>query len=178
MKRFMRMVTVIAAIGGPGAIALGVLCYAVGARINTSKSIPLGLYWVSDQPVAKGAYVLFCPPQVGVIAEAKRRGYLTTGFCPGSYGYMMKQVAATTNDAVSVSDAGVRVNTDMLPFSAPLSADVAGRPLPRFQADEFIIGNSEVLLMSDVSGTSFDGRYFGPVNRAQIKTVIVPVITW
>jgi type IV secretory pathway protease TraF len=32
--------------------------------------------------------------------------------------------------------------------------------------------------MSDVSGTSFDGRYFGPINRSQIKTVIRPVITW
>jgi type IV secretory pathway protease TraF len=32
--------------------------------------------------------------------------------------------------------------------------------------------------MSDVSRTSFDGRYFGPISRAQIRTVIVPVFTW
>jgi type IV secretory pathway protease TraF len=32
--------------------------------------------------------------------------------------------------------------------------------------------------MSDVSGTSFDGRYFGPINRSQIQTVVSPVITW
>ena len=50
--------------------------------------------------------------------------------------------------------------------------------MPRFQSDRYTLGNAEVLLMSDVSATSFDGRYFGPVNRSQIQTVIRPVFTW
>ena len=178
MKRFLKRVTIATAIGGAGIIAFGALCYAIGARINTSRSIPLGLYWVSNKPVVKGAYVMFCPPQVGVIAEAKHRGYLTSGFCPGDYGYMMKKILATTDDAVTIADIGVSVNGALLPFSAPLSKDRAGRPMPRYQSANFIVGNSEVLLMSDVSGTSFDGRYFGPVNRSQIETAIVPVFTW
>ncbi|MGL4447802.1 MAG: hypothetical protein ACRCUZ_08805 [Shewanella sp.] len=37
---------------------------------------------------------------------------------------------------------------------------------------------NEVLLMSDVSRTSFDGRYFGPVSRVQIRHVIRPLLTW
>lgn len=178
MKTLLRKITVATAIGGAALIALGALCYAVGARVNTSKSIPLGLYWTSNKPVEKGAYVLFCPPQVGVIAEAKHRGYLASGFCPGDYGYMMKKILAAKDDTVTISDAGVSVNGALLPFSTPLALDRAGRPLPRYQSANFVIGNSEVLLMSDVSGTSFDGRYFGPVNRSQIKTVVVPVITW
>jgi conjugative transfer signal peptidase TraF len=178
MKSLVGKITAAIAIGGATLIVLGALCYAIGARVNTSKSIPLGLYWTSSNPVKKGAYVLFCPPQVGVIAEAKRRGYLASGFCPGDYGYMMKRILAAKDDAVTISDAGVSVNGVLLPFSAPLSADRAGRPLPRYQSANFVIGNSEVLLMSDVSGTSFDGRYFGPVNRSQIKTVILPVFTW
>ena len=32
--------------------------------------------------------------------------------------------------------------------------------------------------MSDVSGTSFDGRYFGPVCLSQVKGVLRPVITF
>ncbi|MES2568793.1 MAG: conjugal transfer protein TraF, partial [Verrucomicrobiota bacterium] len=42
---------------------VGAGCYAAGARINTSKSIPVGLYWTSNSPVEKGAYVLLCPPE-------------------------------------------------------------------------------------------------------------------
>ena len=178
MKHVLKKVTIVTAVAGTGILAFGVLCYAVGARINNSKSIPLGLYWVSDRPLDRGEYVLFCPPEVGVIAEAKHRGYLTSGFCPGEYGYMMKQVAATTDDVVVISNAGVSVNGGLLPNSIPLKSDPAGRPLPRYQSEKFIIGSSEVLLMSDVSATSFDGRYFGPVNRSQIRTVIVPVFTW
>jgi conjugative transfer signal peptidase TraF len=178
MNTLLKRITRGTALGGAGILTLGLGCYAAGARVNTSKSIPVGLYWTSDRPVEKGAYVLFCPPQVGVIAEAKQRGYLAAGFCPGDYGYMMKRILAAKGDSVAIADDGVRVNDALLPFSAPLIHDPAGRPLPRFQSANFIVGNSEVLLMSDVSGTSFDGRYFGPVGRSQIKTVIVPVLTW
>lgn len=178
MKHLWKRITIATAIGGAGTLALGILCFSVGARINTSKSIPLGLYWTSSAPVSKGAYVLFCPPELAVIAEGKRRGYLAPGLCPGDYGYLMKKILATETDAVVISGAGVSVNGKLLPLSVPLATDRTGRPLPRYQSATFVLGGSEVLLMSDVSGTSFDGRYFGPVHRSQIKTVIVPVITW
>jgi conjugative transfer signal peptidase TraF len=178
MSRPLHRIAAGTAIGGAGLLLLGVACYAVGARINTTRSIPVGLYWTSDKPVEKGAYVFFCPPQVGLFVDAKERGYIGAGFCPGDYGYMMKRILAAKKDVVSISDDGVRVNGQLLPFSAPLKADKAGRPLPRYQAARYTLGNSEVLLMSDVSGTSFDGRYFGPVNLSQIKAVISPVLTW
>jgi conjugative transfer signal peptidase TraF len=178
MNRLLKRITIGTAIGGAAVLALGVACYGAGARINTTKSIPIGLYWTSSAPVGKGAYVLFCPPQVGVFEDAKSRGYIGAGFCPGGYGYMMKRVLAAKDDAVTIGDEGVRVNGALLPLSAPIKADKTGRPLPRHQANSFTLGNSEVLLMSDVSATSFDGRYFGPVNRSQIQTVISPVITW
>lgn len=149
-----------------------------GARVNTSRSIALGLYWTSDRPVQKGEYVLLCPPQTGVMEEARRRGYLAAGSCPGGHGYMMKRILAAAGDGVTVGTDGVRVNGALLPHGTPLLADLAGRPLPRFQADRYMLRATEVLPMSDVSATSFDARYFGPVNRARIKTVIVPVLTW
>jgi conjugative transfer signal peptidase TraF len=126
----------------------------------------------------KGAYVLFCPPQDDIFKEARERGYIGAGLCPGSYGYLMKRVAATGNDAVSVTAEGVRVNGELLPFSAPRQADQAGRPLPHYRANDYVLGSAEVLVMSNVSGTSFDSRYFGPVDRSQLRTAITPVITW
>ena len=178
MNRILNRIAAGAAIAGVAGLVLAAGAYAAGARINTTKSIPVGLYWTSGDPVEKGAYVLFCPPQVGVFTEAKARGYITAGFCPGDYGYMMKRVLAAKDDAVAVADDGVRVNGELLPQSAPIKADPAGRLLPRYQSDSYTLGSSELLLMSDRSATSFDGRYFGPVSRSQIKNVIRPVITW
>jgi conjugative transfer signal peptidase TraF len=178
MNRILNRIAAGAAIAGVSVLVLAAGAYAAGARINTTKSIPVGLYWTSGEQVEKGAYVLFCPPQVGVFTEAKARGYIGAGFCPGDYGYMMKRVLAAKDDTVLVADDGVRVNGELLPFSAPRTADAAGRPMPRFQSDRYTLGNAEVLLMSDVSATSLDGRYFGPVNRSQIQTVIRPVFTW
>lgn len=155
--------------------------YVAGARINTTKSIPVGLYWTSYMPVEKiekGAYVIFCPPQRSMFDEAKERGYIGAGYCPGRYSFMMKRVLATQDDVVSVSDKGVCVNDDLLPHSAPLKVDNVGRPLPCYKVDRYTLGNTELLLMSDESATSFDGHYFGPINHSQIKTVIFPVITW
>lgn len=178
MNHLLKRIGIGTTIGGAAVLVLGVAGYAAGARINTTKSIPVGLYWTSSTPVEKGAYVLFCPPQAGVFDDAKERGYIGAGFCPGDYGYMMKRVLAAKGDTVTIADDGVRVNGELLPHSAPIKADKAGRPLPRYQANHFMLGDSEVLLMSDVSVTSFDGRYFGPINRSQIKGVIRPVFTW
>ena len=122
--------------------------------------------------------MLFSPPPIGALEEAGARGYVGAGFCPGGYGYLMKRVLAAKGDAVTISEEGVRVNGELLPYSAPIRADSNGLPLPRFPAERFTLGSSELLLMSDVSGTSFDGRYFGPINRSQIKGVIRAVFTW
>ena len=178
MNQFLKKFTIGTTIVGTTALLLGVGCYSAGARVNTTKSIPVGLYWLTEEPVEKGAYVIFCPPQVGVFDDAKERGYIGAGFCPGGYGFMMKLVLAAKDDHVAVTGEGVTVNGQLLPLSTPLATDKAGRELPRYQATHYTLGNSELLLMSDVSGTSFDGRYYGPISRNQIKGVIRPVVTW
>ena len=165
------------AIVGSAFLALGMACSAAGARINTSRSIPVGLYWLTERPIAKGEYVLLCPPPGNVFDEAKQRGYFGAGFCPGDYEYLMKKVLAAKKDKVSISDDGVRVNGELLPFSTPLIVDKQGRPLPVLRGD-YELGASDLLLMTDVSPLSFDSRYFGLVKRAQIRGVIRHVFTW
>jgi type IV secretory pathway protease TraF len=63
MSRILKRITAGVAIAGMAALVLAAGGYAAGARINTTKSIPVGLYWTSSAPVEKGAYVLWCPPQ-------------------------------------------------------------------------------------------------------------------
>lgn len=177
MSRFTH-ITRFLAIGGMAVILLGMTCFAAGGRINSSRSIPLGLYWMTDDPVVKGAYVIFCPPESFLFDEALARGYISAGFCPGDYGFMMKRVLAMGNDRVDMTGEGIGINGKPLPASTPLKADKAGRAMPRYPLGAYILGKTELLLMSDVSSTSFDGRYFGPVDSSHVKGVIRPVVTF
>ena len=88
----------------------------------------------------------------------------------------MKRVLGVEGDVVSSGDEGIGVNGKFLLASAPKEADSAGRVLPRYPFSDYTLKESELLLMSDVSGTSFDGHYFGPMNLSQIEGVVTPII--
>ena len=165
---------------GAAAVALaGVAALALqaGVVINTTDSLPLGLYRSVDAPVARGAYVKFCPPPSAVFDEAARRGYLQVGFCPGGHGPLLKRVLATQGDRVVVASDGVRINGQPVPRSAPMQTDGRGRAMPRYVQDRTLKA-AELMLMSDVSPTSFDARYFGPIDLEQVQAVIEPVFIW
>lgn len=159
-------------------LALCALLLMLGARINTTRSVPLGLYWRVDAPVVKGAFVIICPPPDAVFKEVRERGYIASGQCPGNFGYLMKRVAAVPGDLVNVALDGVYVNGQRLAHSAPLVRDGAGRPLPRYAPGPHVLDETQLLLMGDINPKSFDGRYFGPLRRTQIQDVIVPVFIW
>lgn len=168
-------------------IYLAVACAAVallvvaaglaGARFNVTPSLPLGVYWKIDAPLERDAYVRFCPPTIPLIAEAKKRGYIDGGYCPGDYTPLMKRVAALGGDVVEFREDGVVVNGRLLARSAPKSADPSGRPLPRLRG-RVVVGPAQLLMMSSYNAGSFDGRYFGLVERSQVKDVVHPVLTW
>ena len=83
MSQLFKRITAGVAMGGAAVLAFGVGCYAFGARVKTTKSIPVGVYLSSSTPVRKGAYVIFCPPEINLFDDAKKRGYIGGGFCPG-----------------------------------------------------------------------------------------------
>jgi conjugative transfer signal peptidase TraF len=168
----------IAGAGVAAVFALALAAHVAGLYWNTTGSIPTGLYRVSSEPVTVGAYVLVCPVPDEVANEARARGYIGAGWCPGRYGYLMKRTLAAKGDRIDLRDEGVRVNGRLLPASARVAFDGAGRPMPRPPVTSATLASDEVLLMADGNPRSFDGRYFGPVRLAQIKTVLQPVITW
>jgi conjugative transfer signal peptidase TraF len=174
MKNLMSRVAIV----GFSTLGFGFVAHLAGAKVNTTTSIPVGLYWESAKPAERNDYVIFCPPQAPVFDDAKERGYIGAGFCPGGYGYLMKRVLAVKNDRVSVTDVGVRVNEQLLPRSARRVLDGDGRAMPRYHAAPFTLADSEMLVMGDGNSNSFDARYFGPIPRSQIRSVIRPVFTW
>ena len=148
----------------------------LGARINTSNSIPKGLYWLTKRPVDKGEYVIFCPPKRDVFKTALQRGYIRAGFCPGGFGHLMKKVVAITDDTVSSDSSGVFVNDEHLPLSKPYDVDRFNRSLPTWHIHSYTLKPSELLVMTDQSPRSFDARYFGLLRRENIQAVIQPVL--
>jgi conjugative transfer signal peptidase TraF len=164
-------------------ISAGVFALSIGFRvsgiyINTTASFPLGLYRIVDEPITKGTYVSFCPPQESVFDMAVDRQYINQGNCPSGYGLLLKRVFAQSGDTVSIDQAGIKINGERLPKSAQLNADADGQKLPQYRLNKKVLNDSEYLLLSDLNPNSFDARYFGVISRAQIQHVVRPLFTW
>jgi conjugative transfer signal peptidase TraF len=108
---------------------------------------------------------------------ARARGYVGAGYCPGGYGHLMKRLVASKDDTVIINAEGVLINDRLLPSSAAIQKDGLGRALPHYEGS-WVLGDYEVLLMSDKHKGGFDGRYFGSIQRSQIEGVLRPLFTW
>jgi conjugative transfer signal peptidase TraF len=158
------------------AFALGCAAIAAGLRYNGTRSFPVGLYLATHKRPEKGDLVFVDPPALPIIELARSRGYLNVACSPA--GHLMKRVVATAGDRVTIDSAGVEVNGIRLVNSAPLPCDRVGRPLEPYGLKDRILGPDEVLLMSDYNSTSFDSRYFGPLQATTIESVVNPLLTW
>ena len=96
-----------------------------GVRINHTPSLPMGIWRIEPlrEPLRPGQIVSFCPPDTAVMREARTRGYIGHGACPGGYEPMLKPVAAIGGDAVTVAEHGVTVNGELVANSRRLALD-------------------------------------------------------
>jgi len=147
-----------------------------GLRLNLTGSIPIGLYRVSSEPVARGAIVLACLP-AEVASFALSRGYVPHGRCPGGTAPIGKVVLALGGDVVQVTATGLWVNGQAVRGTTPLAVDGAGRSLRRFPNGAYRVRADEVWLYSPYSARSFDSRYFGPLPRSCILSRVLPLWT-
>ena len=147
-----------------------------GLRVNTSRSVPRGLYRMVNGAPTRGALVAVClPPDVARFGRA--RGYLGPGDCPGGVQAVIKQLIALPGDVVEVTPAEVRVNDRPLPNSATAAMDSAGRPLPHVPWGCHRVPPAQVWLHGPGDPRSWDSRYFGPLREAQIRATVAPVLT-
>jgi conjugative transfer signal peptidase TraF len=149
-----------------------------GFRINTSASVPEGVYRVVPGPPALGAVVAVCPPDTPVFRMARARGYVGRfGACPDGSGELFKVLAATHGDTVQNDPEGVRINGRLWPGSAPRARDAGGRPLPRLRLSQALGPNQVVVMSAEGFELGFDSRYFGPLDAGRVRgrAVRVPV---
>jgi len=169
---------------GAGTAAVAALLCLGLVRINTSASLPRGLYleiprgWLERAP-ARGDLVLVCAPAAA--AElARRRGYLGDGPCgagaAGGAAALGKVVLAVAGDEVRFGDAGLAVNGRAVAASRALPRDARGRPLAHYPYGTWRIAPGELWLLAPYHPRSYDSRYFGPVAAAAVRGWLMPVL--
>jgi conjugative transfer signal peptidase TraF len=137
-----------------------------GLRINTSPSLPVGLYHVTADNSA--SLVEFCPAEP-FAALALRRGYRDPGVCADGGAPLLKPVVAKAGDLVELSALGISVNGFLLPNSEPLSKDTKGRVLKAWPFGLYQVAPGTIWVSSSYHARSFDSRYFGPIRTTVIR---------
>jgi conjugative transfer signal peptidase TraF len=142
-----------------------------GLRINTSASLPVGLYMVSSE----GSFVEFCPDDRGLSAQRHYRG---NGVCPDGATPLLKPVVGKPTDEIVLSPTGIAVDGKPLPHTAPLEHDSAGRSLAHFPFGHYRVAREALWVASSYNSRSYDSRYMGPIPQSAVRARLRAVIAW
>jgi conjugative transfer signal peptidase TraF len=154
-------------------VGLALIAGALGVRVNTSSSLPLGLYVRTRSESA--TLIEFCPAEP-FASLSRARGYRISGFaCPDRAAPLLKPVVARPGDIVAVSADGLVVNGKQLPRTAPLTADAAGRSLTSWPTGIYQVQPGTVWVASTYSRGSYDSRYMGPIDIRRIRGRLRPL---
>ncbi len=152
--------------------------WASGVRINTTASMPRGLWHLSKGADAgRGDAVVVCAPPGGASHLGRERGYIGPGACHGGTVPLLKIVAAVSGDAVAVGPFGLAVNGAVLADTVRLSHDAAGRALPALPPGIYAVQTGTAWVTTPAAD-SWDSRYWGPVQLADVLGVARPVAVW
>lgn len=160
-------------IGAASLFGLFAITGTAGVRINTTPSLPVGLYIKAD---TDSNLVEFCPVGPSAVLAANR-GYRTVGNCPDGASPLLKPVIARTGDVVDLTAAGINVNSQPIPNTAPLSMDTNHRALKHFPYGRYVVAQDEVWVASSYNRRSFDSRYYGPVPTRNIRAHFRALLT-
>ncbi|NTA14320.1 conjugative transfer signal peptidase TraF [Agrobacterium tumefaciens] len=165
-------------LAGAGSMIAGLaaIAYFGGFRLNLTPSEPLGLWRIValQRPVEAGDLVFICPPPTASFEEARRRGYVRRGLCPGGFAPLIKTVAALPGQHIEI---GANVTVDRKPLASSIvrASDGEGRPITPFKAG--IVPTRHLFLHSSFA-SSYDSRYFGPVPDTGLLGLARPVLTF
>lgn len=163
----------------PGAVLLAIVVIGglMGYRLNTTASMPLGL-WKQGDTVHRGAYATACiDHQTPTAAMAFERNYLPEGECPSGYAPLLKQIVAMPGDTVTLTDDAVIVNGKPIPNTRTNRHDSKGRPMQFIERGTYTVAQGEYWLIANQHPNSYDSRYFGPVRASAILSTMLPVVT-
>jgi conjugative transfer signal peptidase TraF len=132
---------------------------------NASDSVPVGWYWVERRQPKVGEIAVVRPPD-WVRLYASSRGYLPEDV------WLLKPVFASSGTTVCRFGDFIFANGNLVACAKKM--DREQRILPVWRGCR-ALKSDEVLLLAKPKN-SFDGRYFGPINRDQIGGTAVPLL--
>lgn len=139
---------------------------------NPSDSVARGWYRIAPDveldSLRVGTIVLARLPD-GLAAFAAQRGYLPSGVP------ILKRIGAVAPQLVCAWEQVVHIDSEAV-ATAQLH-DGARRPLPAW-AQCRRLAETELFLLSDTNPTSFDSRYFGPIDTSALLGIAIPLWTW
>lgn len=144
--------------------------------INTSASIPLGIYSIRPTIASLKQYDF-----VGICLDKQQddfglsRGYILAGRrCYGS-SPLLKSIIAVPGDDVTLTNDDIIVNGKTYYYPTQ-NYDSKHRMLPSWTRGNYY-KTSGFWVIGTNSKNSWDSRYFGPINHNQIIYIIRPFIT-
>lgn len=157
------------------AVSILATAFAAGFRLNVSNSLPIGLYRTvrGASVVERGSIVMVCLPEAWS-QLARQRRFLGHGRCPGGSYALGKVVVAIEGDVVTISRNQLVVGDIPLVNGHTLASDHLDRALPHYPWGSHSLGPGQLWLYS-CHPAAFDSRYFGPVNRASVRSTVLPV---
>lgn len=124
---------------------------------NASESAPVGFYWIDRQPISRGDYVYVRVPE-RVQDLVTERGYLPPDVS------LLKRVVALDGDRICRDETEISVNGTVV--ATAKRRDGLGRKMPDWHGCHIVTERTVFLLQEHPR--SFDGRYFGPIDRRLI----------
>ncbi|WP_306150470.1 MULTISPECIES: conjugative transfer signal peptidase TraF [unclassified Roseibium] len=149
-----------------------------GYRINTTPSVPLGLWRIEALPreVRVGDTVFICPPSdAPEIKLARDRLYLPAGLCKGGMAPLIKTVVALPGQTIAIEGGQVVIDGVRLTQSTIQTTDGQGRTLTAHAGGAVPAG---ALFVHSDYVASFDSRYFGPIPARGILGLAREVFTF
>ena len=153
--------------------------YVTSVRLNTSPSMPIGLYRITPitERLLRGQVVIACMNDTSIAEMALERRYVGPGPCLGNTEMLLKPVAAIDGDIVSISASGITVNDVPIENTAALSHDPAGRQMPQLPSRKYLVQAGQIWLLAS-KPSSFDSRYVGAFQISSVKGMATPLWVW
>lgn len=148
---------------------LGLLLLSKYVYLNTTNSMPIGLYLIKEKKLDRGDIVVVCESKAGIFLRRKN-----DTIC--GYEYILKKVAAIEGDIVSISINGVVVNGKKINNTQQKIFDKQYEFLNSFKIQNYKLKNDEILILGE-GLESWDSRYFGVSNKRNVVDVISKLLT-